>query len=165
MTMKSIEAKIIARTITLALYGIGMVAGAMFAARILGALPFGIVIAIGPVSGLFGAIFMAFTIWILSSVLAAVGFVFLGVGPILWVISTTTLRQTVTPANLLGRVSAINIVTYGARPLGSAMGAFVGSYYGAETCLIVAAAGFLIQALTILSSPVVRLARQPEMHG
>jgi len=54
-------------------------------------------------------------------------------GPILWVISTTTLRQTVTPSHLLGRVSAINIAAYGSRPLGAAIGGFVGGLYGAET--------------------------------
>ena len=56
-------------------------------------------------------------------------FFLLGVGPILWVISTATLRQSVTPPSLLGRVSAINIMSYGARPLGSALGAIVGGLY------------------------------------
>ena len=57
-------------------------------------------------------------------------------------ISTTTLRQSVTPPSLLGRVSAINIMSYGARPLGSALGAIVGGLYGAEMCLYLAAAIF-----------------------
>jgi hypothetical protein len=35
--------------------------------------------------------------------------------------------------------------------------------YGAETCLVLAAVGFAVQALVILLSPVLRLARQPEM--
>ena len=78
-------------------------------------------------------------------------------------ISTTTLRQSVTPPRLLGRVSAINIMGYGARPLGSALGAMVGGIYGAETCLYLAAAIFAAQALVILMSPAVSLARQPEM--
>jgi hypothetical protein len=89
----------------------------------------------------------------------------MGVGPILWTIGTTTLRQMVTPSLLLGRVSAINIATYGSRPLGAALGALVGGLYGAETGLVVAAAGFLIQAVVILASPVRRLARHSEMVG
>ena len=92
-------------------------------------------------------------------------FFLLGVGPILWVISTTTLRQSVTPPSLLGRVSAINIMSYGARPLGSALGAIVGGFYGAEACLYLAAAIFAAQALVIWMSPAVALARQPEMVG
>jgi predicted MFS family arabinose efflux permease len=148
---------------TLATYGIGMVLGALLAGRVLGALPFGVVIAIGPVTGLVAALVMVLTIWAPSFALAAMSFFLMGVGPILWVISTTTLRQTVTPAHLLGRVSAINIAAYGSRPLGAAIGGFVGGLYGAETALVVAAAGFLVQAAVILVSPVLRLARQPRM--
>ena len=78
-------------------------------------------------------------------------------------ISTTTLRQSVTPPRLLGRVSAINIMSYGARPLGAGLGAIVGGLYGAEACLYLAVAIFGAQALVILMSPAVSLARQPEM--
>ena len=92
-------------------------------------------------------------------------FFLLGAGPILWVISTTTLRQSVTPPRLLGRVSAINIMSYGARPLGSALGAIVGGFYGADVCLYLAVAIFGAQALVILTSPAMALAQQPEMIG
>ena len=111
------------------------------------------------------AIVMAITTFVPSPLLAGLSFFLLGVGPILWVISTTTLRQSVTPPRLLGRVSAINILSYGARPLGSALGAIVGGLYGAEACLYLAVAIFAAQALVILLSPAVSLARQPEMIG
>jgi predicted MFS family arabinose efflux permease len=146
---------------TLAAYGGGMVAGALLAPAIMRALPFGIVVAIGPIAGLAAAAVMVVTIWTPSFLLAALSFALIGAGPILWVISTATLRQTVTPSELLGRVSAINIMAYGSRPVGAAIGALVGGLYGAETCLVVAAFGFLLQALVILASPVVHLARQP----
>jgi hypothetical protein len=71
----------------------------------------------------------------------------------------------VTPRDLLGRVSAINGLAYGARPLGAAIGAIVGGLLGAEACLVVAAAGFALQAAVILLSPVPALERQPEMVG
>ena len=80
----------------------------------------------------------------------------------LWVVSTTTLRQTVTPAGLLGRVSALNILAYGARPVGAALGALVGEVYGSEACLLLAAFCFFAQVLIIFGSPVPRLARLPE---
>jgi hypothetical protein len=63
----------------------------------------------------------------------------------------------------LGRVSAINIMSYGARPLGAALGAIIGGLYGAEACLYLAVAIFAAQALVILMSPAVSLARQPAM--
>jgi predicted MFS family arabinose efflux permease len=151
--------------VTLATYGVGMIVGALAATRIMRVLSFGQVIALGPIAGFAAALVMLLTIWIPSPLLAALSFFLVGAGPIIWVISTATLRQTVTPRALLGRVSAINITTYGARPLGAALGAAIGALYGAEACLIVAALGFLIQAAVIVASPVPRLARQPEMVG
>jgi hypothetical protein len=140
-----------------------MVVGALLATRVMRALPFGVVIALGPIVGFAAAVVMATTTVAATPVLAGLSFFLLGVGPILWVISTTTLRQSVTPPGLLGRVSAINIMSYGARPLGAGIGAVVGAAYGAEACLYLAVAGFGAQALVILISPAVGLARQPEM--
>jgi len=150
---------------TLAMYGVGMVAGALAATRVMRRLPFGIVIGLGPVTGFVAAGVMALTTFVAAAPMAGLSFFLLGAGPILWVISTTTLRQSVTPPRLLGRVSAINIMSYGARPLGSALGALVGGIFGAEVCLYLALAIFGAQALVILMSPAVSLARQPEMVG
>ncbi|MDR3469311.1 MAG: MFS transporter [Xanthobacteraceae bacterium] len=148
---------------TLGMQGAGMVMGALLAPRLMRMMPFGVVVALGPLSGLFAAILLATTAAAPIPALAAAGFFFLGVGPILWVISTTTLRQAVTPAALLGRASALNIMSYGARPLGAAIGATVGGAFGADACLLLAVAGFAAQALIILLSPAVALSRQPEM--
>jgi predicted MFS family arabinose efflux permease len=150
---------------TLAMYGVGMVVGALLATRVMKRLAFGTVIGLGPVTGFVAAGVMALTTIVHTPWLAGLSFFLLGVGPILWVISTTTLRQSVTPPRLLGRVSAINILSYGARPLGSAIGAIVGGLYGAETCLYLAVAIFGAQALVILLSPAVGLSRQPDMVG
>src|SRR5439155_179315 len=92
-------------------------------------------------AGVAAAAVMVLTIWIPVGALAGVSFFLIGTGPIVWVISTATLRQTVTPRDLLGRASAINITAYGARPVGAALGALLGAVSGAETCLVVAAAG------------------------
>jgi predicted MFS family arabinose efflux permease len=146
---------------TLAAFGVGMIIGAAFAARIMRALRLGTVVAIGPICGVLAAFTMLLTTAIPSGFLAALSFFLMGAGPILWVVTTTTLRQTVTPRDLLGRVSAINSLAYGARPLGAAIGALVGGLFGAQACLALAAAGFLVQAAVILRSPAVRLERQP----
>jgi predicted MFS family arabinose efflux permease len=148
---------------TLSMYGVGMVVGALLATRLMRRLAFGTVIALGPVTGLAAAAVMALTTLVASPLLAGLSFFLLGVGPILWVISTATLRQSVTPPRLLGRVSAINVMSYGARPVGAALGALVGGLYGAEVCLYLAVAIFGVQALLILISPAVSLTRQPEM--
>jgi predicted MFS family arabinose efflux permease len=150
---------------TLAMYGVGMVVGALLATRLMRCLAFGTVIGLGPVTGFVAASVMALTTLVPVAPLAGLSFFLLGAGPILWVISTTTLRQSVTPPRLLGRVSAINILSYGARPLGSALGAVIGGLYGAEACLYLAVAIFGAQALVILLSPAVSLSRQPDMIG
>jgi MFS family permease len=124
---------------------------------------FGTVVGLGPITGFVAAVVMALTVLVPSPLLAGLSFFLLGVGPILWVISTTTLRQSVTPPRLLGRVSAINIMSYGARPLGSALGAIVGGVWSAEACLYLAVAVFGVQALVIWLSPAVTLDRQPAM--
>jgi predicted MFS family arabinose efflux permease len=149
--------------LTLAAFGVGMVTGALVAARLMARLPLGIVIAIGPISGFAAALVLVLTILVPSGFLAAFGFFLMGAGPIVWVVSTTTLRQTVTPNGLLGRVSAINSLAYGARPIGAGLGALIGTLYGAEACLVVAAVGFLAQVAVIMLSPVIRLVRQPSI--
>lgn len=74
--------------VTLATYGVGMVAGALAAPRMMRVLPFGAVVAAGPVAGLAAGVVMALTIWIPAAGLAVLSFVLVGVGPIVWVIST-----------------------------------------------------------------------------
>ena len=141
---------------TLACYGVGMAVGALCAARVMKTLPFGTVIAIGPIAGLAASLALVATMWIPSGLVAGGAFFVMGAGPILWVISTTTLRQTVTPPDMLGRASAINILAYGARPLGAGIGAVLCGLYGPGTCLVAAAIGFAAQALVIMVSPVPR---------
>jgi predicted MFS family arabinose efflux permease len=149
--------------ITLAAYGAGMIAGALLSPPLVHRLRFGTVLGLGPITGFTAAAVLALTIWLPWPWLAAFGWFLLGIGPIQWTISTTTLRQLVTPAGLLGRVSAINITSYGARPLGAAIGAGVGAAAGAEAALLVAAALFLAQAGMVLLSPLVRLDERPAM--
>jgi len=161
--IRSLDLSASAVGVILSTYGVGMVVGALLAGRIIRSFRFGICVAIGPITGLMAAFVMVLTILIPSPLPAGFSFFLLGVGPIVWVISTTTLRQTVTPPDLLGRVSAINIMAQGARPIGAGIGAFVGGYFGMELCLVVAAFGFFVQAVVILMSPVVRLAHLPEI--
>jgi predicted MFS family arabinose efflux permease len=149
--------------VTLGMYGVGMVVGALAATRIMRRFAFGTVIGLGPVTGFVASAVIALTTIFPTPLLAGLGFFLLGAGPILWVISTTTLRQSVTPPRLLGRVSAINILSYGARPVGAGLGALFGGLFGAEACLYLAVAGFAMQMLVILLSQAVSLVRQPEM--
>lgn len=141
--------------LTLANYGAGMVVGALLASRIVKAIPLGRAIQFGPVVSVLAALSMVATLAWPSAALAALSFFLFGVGPILWTITSTTLRQTVTPNAMLGRVSAVFLtVNAGARPIGAALGGAVGATWGEPACLVLALGGFVLQAGLILGSQV-----------
>ncbi|MGE8656373.1 MAG: MFS transporter [Achromobacter sp.] len=148
---------------TLGVYGAGMLAGALAAPWLATRLPFGALIAAGPLCALAASLIMLSTLALPSGLAAGLGFFLFGAGPILWTIATTTLRQAITPNALLGRVSAVIVTaTFGARPLGALLGAALAARCGLEACLWVSSAGFAAQFLILAASPVPRLRRQPE---
>jgi predicted MFS family arabinose efflux permease len=147
---------------TLACYGAGMVTGAMLASRVMRALQFGGSILLGPFVSVAASFTMATTLWWPHGALAAASFFLFGAGPIIWSIASTTLRQTVTPHAVLGQVSAIFLtVNTGARPVGAALGGLIGAHYGESACLVVAAVGFVVQAVIITASPMRSLRQLP----
>ena len=86
-----------------------------------------------------------------SIILAALGFFLFGAAPVIWTMTTLPFRQSVTanPAN--GNVSAvITSAIYCARVLGAVFGAMLAARVGADTCLVVAAIGFLVQFMVIV---------------
>lgn len=148
--------------ITLGMYGAGMVAGAVASSRVIGALPFGRAIQLGPAVSVLAAFIMVATLFVPTGVLAAASFFLFGAGPIMWTITSTTLRQSITPGAMLGRVSSVFLaVNAGARPVGAALGALVGASWGEAACLWLAAAGFVLQAVVILASSLSGLRRLP----
>jgi predicted MFS family arabinose efflux permease len=148
--------------LTLACYGAGMVLGALLAPRVVGAMPFGRAIQFGPAMSVLASLTMVATLVLPAPALAGFAFFLFGAGPIIWTITSTTLRQTVTPSAMLGRVSAIFLaVNTGARPVGAALGGIVGAAWGESACLVLAFAGFVVQALLITCSAVRSLQRLP----
>ena len=148
--------------LTLAGYGAGMVAGALLAPRLVAAMSFGRAVVFGPLVSVAAMAAMVATLRWPQGVLAGASFFLFGFGPIVWTITSTTLRQTVTPGAMLGRVSALFLtVNTGARPLGAALGGLVGARWGEAACLWLALAGFALQAAIIASSAVRNLQRLP----
>ena len=106
--------------ITLACYGGGMVVGALLAKSAIGAMRFGHAILVGPAVSVLASATMVASLVMPLPILAGLSFFLFGVGPILWTITSTTLRQTVTPGAMMGRVSSIFLaVNTGARPIGA----------------------------------------------
>ena len=148
--------------LTLATYGFGMIVGSMLAPRIVAALPFGRAIQVGPAFSVAAAFTMVMTLVFPTAAMAALAFFLFGVGPIIWTITSMTLRQTITPSAMLGRVSALFLtVSMGARPIGAAIGGFVGATWGEPACLMLSLAGFGVQAWIIFASKVSQLQKLP----
>ncbi len=148
--------------ITLAIYGVGMVVGSLLAPRLVATVPFGRAIQLGPAVSVLAAAVMVATLFFPAGAMAALSFFLFGAGPIIWTITSVTLRQTVTPGAMLGRVSALFLTAnMGARPLGAALGGFVGATWGESACLWLALAGFVVQLGVILASPVSQLEALP----
>jgi predicted MFS family arabinose efflux permease len=148
--------------VTLALYGVGMIVGALLAPRMVRLLPFGQAILLGPYFSVLAALTMALTLFWPHGWLAALSYFFFGAGPIIWTITSTTLRQTVTPRAMIGRVTSINIVaSTGARPLGAALGGVVGVSFPVSVSLWCVVLGFGLQAIIISASKVRTLKRLP----
>ncbi len=77
-------------------------------------------------------------------------------------IRSVSLLQVLTPARLLGRVSAsVRVLEIGATLLGTLLGALVGERLGLRPALVVQAGGFLLGALALARSPLRRLRQAP----
>jgi predicted MFS family arabinose efflux permease len=151
---------------TLGCYGAGMLLGAAIAARVARTLPFGAAVMLGPLMSVLAAAAMLASWWWPHAAWAALSFMLFGAGPLVWTVTTTTLRQTLVPARVLGQVSALFLTANaGARPLGAALGGVVGAQWGEGACLALAAVGFVVQALLITGSPMRVLRRLPAPAG
>lgn len=92
---------------------------------------------------------------IASSAILVAAFVLKGYGIGLASVHTITLRQTVTPGHLLGRMNAsYRVVTYGALPLGALAGGVLGEVIGQWPTIAVAAVGLTLATAWVLFSPV-----------
>jgi predicted MFS family arabinose efflux permease len=141
--------------LTLACYGFGMITGSLMASRVVSMMPFGVAILLGPFFSVLAAMVMALSLWAPYVGVASLAYYFFGFGPIIWTITSTTLRQSVTPNSMMGRVTAILIVAgTGARPIGALLGGFVGEMGSDLACLFLVVAGFVVQAIVITFSKV-----------
>ena len=144
--------------LTLGAYGAGMLLGGLFVPLVLPRIRIGLFIVLGPIGSLAGVLIIVSSRFMPGLALPLIGFFVFGVGPIMWTIGQTTLRQALTPTALLGRVSALFIVvSFGARPIGAALGGLIGSKIGLDAAMTTAAVGFALQLAIVLASPLPRL--------
>ena len=143
---------------SLSLIGLGMLIGSFLYKIISKKINFGLQLSLGPISAFMASILMFLTLIYSAKILVFVAFFFFGFGPIIWTISTVSLRQLVTPSNMIAKVSSVIMtVTFGARPLGAAIGVYISANFGVKSCILAVLIGFLIQLIIILLSKPAKL--------
>lgn len=140
--------------------GVGMVLGAIAAPAIERRIGVGRSIILGPAIGVVGiALILAATPATAIPLLVAGRFLF-GFGPVVFSVTQTSLRQSVTPIHLLGRVNAsLRWLTWGFRPVGALLGGFVGEVWGLYAGVALAGVGLALCLVPLVISPLPRLER------
>ncbi len=143
---------------------VGGLFGAMIATSLTRRLPFGPLIMVAMVIGCTPTLILPAvrgSTATMTAAFVAVLFVYKGGSGVANVLAIT-LRQTVTPNRLLGRVTAsMRLALYGAIPLGALTAGFLGASIGLRSTLWVAGIGFTASLIPVLLSPVPRLAALP----
>jgi MFS family permease len=86
---------------------------------------------------------------------------FFGLGLVVFNIGQVSLRQSITPDKLQGRMNAtMSLVAWGIVPLGGLLGGLLGDKIGLRSTLFLAAFGEIIAAFWLLLSPIRKLNRQ-----
>lgn len=129
--------------IALSAFGLGAILGSWLSGRVSSLMPPWVILLFGPGSSALAASGLlilgegASPIWFYACLLL------LGFGPFMWLIAQNSVRQLVSPPDMLGRVNAVIQTTiYGARPVGALMGGTVAGWFGPEAGLLLVTALF-----------------------
>jgi predicted MFS family arabinose efflux permease len=151
---------------TLAMYGAGMVAGALLTSHVVARMAFGRAIQVGPAVAVVAAATMATTLIVPTASLAALSFFLFGAGPMVWTITSTTLRQSVTRCGDAGpRVGRVPHHQRGRTAHRRGTGWRGRRRLGRAGLPVLALAGFVLQAVIIFASRIAGLQRLPAAAG
>jgi MFS family permease len=143
-------------------FGAASMVAAMSAGAIFHHLAPRIVLVAGPAASILAAALLLVAEHGSGLVPSAACFALLGFTPMLWFICQTSLRQSVTPPELLGRATAtIQVTIYGVRPLGALAGGAIAESCGFTATLVLVAAAYAISCVVVCLSPLARLKRMP----
>jgi predicted MFS family arabinose efflux permease len=143
-------------------YGIGLLLGSLAAAPMIARLPTSFMFVFGPATSCAAVAVLVLAAtreitWPVSLALFGLGF-----GPMTWLVLQTSVRQIVTPPELLGRVGAtITTTIYGVRPLGALLAGVIAAAYGARAALWLSVALFVVSCIALVMSPAARLREMP----
>ena len=141
---------------------VGAVGGAVIADRVLARWRFGHVMIAGSAISAVAVAMMALADRATAVVMLSAAVLIGEVGICVYNIAQLSLRQAMTPADMLGRMNAtVRFVNWGPIPLGAFIGGVLGQTIGLRPTLWVAAAGSVLPAVPLLLSQIRGLERLP----
>lgn len=148
--------------VVLLLGNVGAVAGSLASTWILAHVRFGTLLVVMPLSAAVGVACVALATPATAVPLIATGVVIGEFGTTVYDIGQLSLRQAVTPSDLLGRMNAtVRFINWGPIPIGAFVGGVLGQLVGLRPVLWVAAVGCLLPAVPLVLSAVRRLTSMP----
>ena len=148
--------------VVLLLGNVGAVAGSLASTWILAHVRFGTLMVVMPLSAAVGIACIALATPATAVPLIAAGVVIGEFGTTVYDISQLSLRQAVTPADMLGRMNAtVRFINWGPIPIGAFVGGVLGQLLGLRPVLWLATVGCLLPAVPLLLSAVRRLTSLP----
>ena len=130
-------------------FTIGSVIGSLIATRIVGLMGPGRALILQMVIGVAGFLIIAITS---SPVVVGLAFAIEGVITVVWNVITVSMRQSIIPDRLLGRVNSVyRLLGWGMMPIGAAIGGFLASTYGLRAPYFAAAT--VLGTMTIIAIP------------
>lgn len=143
--------------------GVGSLLAALCAGTAMARLQPRVILLFGPASSCAATLTLLAAPLAGGALLPAAVFAMFGFGPILWFVCQNSIRQIVTPAVLLGRVSSVvQVSIYGVRSLGALIGGVVAARMGFEAALLLSAALFAASTAAVGLSSLIRLRALPQ---
>ncbi len=148
--------------VVLLLGNVGAVAGSLASTWFLAHVRFGTLMVVMPLSAAVGIGVIALATPATALPVIAAGVIIGEFGTTVYDISQLSLRQAVTPPDMLGRMNAsVRFINWGPIPIGAFIGGVLAQVIGLRPVLWVAAAGCLLPAVPLLLSAVRRLTSMP----
>ena len=120
----------------MAAFGIAAISGIWVAGRIAPSVPPRVILIAGPASSAIASVLLLAVPARPPELVLYPAFFLLGFGPSMWLVVQNTVRQLVTPEDMLGRVNAvIQTAIYGVRPLGALLGGAIAGTWSPEVGL------------------------------
>ncbi|MFZ3590464.1 MFS transporter [Bacillus sp. DJP31] len=103
---------------------------------------------------------------IIAMTLLILGQIITGFGNTVYFVSQVSLRQSITPMEILGRVNASNrFISRGAMPLGGIFGGLLGTFIELRLALLILAIGYILAILWLSISPVRKIQTIEDADG